>query len=549
MTDAILRLKGLRIVAYDADGNEKPLVDNIDLDLHRGEVVGLIGESGAGKSTIGLAALGYTRLGCFITAGSVLYRNADLRKLPRAERRRVRGQCIAYVAQSAAASFNPAKSLMRQVCDMPVRYKLLTRFEAKRRAIELFRELDLPSPETFGDRYPHQVSGGQLQRAMVAMAMSCQPDILILDEPTTALDVTTQIEVLAAIKKTIREHNTAGLYISHDLAVVAQVTDRIMVLHGGKIIELGGTEQILQSPREDYTRRLLAVRAAPSATRTGKSVERAEPIIEVSNVTVSYGPLAAVKNAALSISRGETLAIVGESGSGKTTLARVISGLKDPSEGTIQFKGKVLPPLVEQRCRDDLRRIQLIYQMPDTALNPSQHISVILGRPLSFYHGWPAKKVQARVRELLQLVELSPELATRLPTELSGGQKQRVCIARALAAEPDLIICDEVTSALDALVAEEILKLLERLQRETGIAYLFITHDFGVVRRIADRVAVMFQGSVVDQGPISRIFSPPYHPYTETLLSSVPDLRTDWLDSVLLHRLRRAAQQDRSVGG
>ena len=549
MTDAILRLKGLRIVAYDAEGGEKPLVDNIDLDLHRGEVVGLIGESGAGKSTIGLATLGYTRLGCFITAGSVLYRNADLRKLSRAERRSVRGQCIAYVAQSAAASFNPAKSLMRQVCDMPVRYKLLTRPEAKRRAIEFFRELDLPSPETFGDRYPHQVSGGQLQRAMVAMAMSCQPDILVLDEPTTALDVTTQIEVLAAIKKTIREHNTAALYISHDLAVVAQVTDRIMVLRGGKMIEVGDTEQILHKPREDYTRRLLAVRAGPSGTETGKSVEPAEPIIEVANVTVSYGPLAAVKNATLSISRGETLAIVGESGSGKTTLARVISGLKDPSEGTIRFKGKILPPLVGQRSRDDLRRIQLIYQMPDTALNPNQRISVILGRPLSFYHGWPTKKVQARVRELLQLVELSPELSARLPTELSGGQKQRVCIARALAAAPDLIICDEVTSALDALVAEEILKLLERLQRETGIAYLLITHDFGVVRRIADRVAVMFQGSVVDQGPISKIFSPPYHPYTETLLSSVPDLRTDWLDSVLLHRLGRAAQRDRSVSG
>jgi peptide/nickel transport system ATP-binding protein len=541
MTDNILRIKGLRIVTYGETGDEKPLVDNVDLDLQRGEIIGLIGESGAGKTTIGLAALGYARSGCFVTGGEIFYRDIDLRKLPRAKRRNIRGQRIAYVAQSAAASFNPAKSLMTQVCEMPVRYGLLRRADAKQRAIQLFRELDLPSPETFGDRYPHQVSGGQLQRAMVAMAMSCRPDILVLDEPTTALDVTTQIEVLVAIKKTIREHNTAGLYISHDLAVVAQVTHRIMVLRQGKMVEFGDTDQILGNPREDYTRRLLSVRSIPAAMRTEQR-PAAEPIVEVSGVTVTYGPLTAIKNVTLSIARGETLAVVGESGSGKSTLARVICGLKEPSEGTIRFKGKVLAPVLAQRSRDQLRRIQLIYQMPDMALNPNQHVSVILGRPLSFYHGWPKKKIEARVCELLQLVELSPDFATRLPAELSGGQKQRVCIARALAAEPDLIICDEVTSALDGLVAEEILKLLGRLQRESSIGYLFITHDLGTVRRVADRVTVMLNGVVVAQGPINMIFSPPYHPYTETLLSSVPELRTDWLDSVLHHRAKRAPE-------
>jgi peptide/nickel transport system ATP-binding protein len=536
VSDKSLCVRGLRIVAYDDQGIEMPLVDDVDLDLHRGEVVGLIGESGAGKSTIGLAALGYTRSGCFVTGGSVLYRGTDVRTLSRADRRSIRGQHIAYVAQSAAASFNPAKTLARQVCEMPVRYGLLSRAEAKKQAIQLFRELDLPSPETFGHRYPHQVSGGQLQRAMVAMAMSCRPDILILDEPTTALDVTTQIEVLVAIKKAIRERDTAALYISHDLAVVAQVTHRIMVLRNGKMVEFGPTDQILRKPREEYTRRLLAIRAAPETIRADRKSEIAAPILEVSGVSVAYGPLTAVHRATLSIARGETLAVIGESGSGKSTLARVICGLKEPSEGTIRFKGTVLPRAVAQRSRDELRRIQLIYQMPDTALNPRQRISVIIGRPLSFYHGWSKERIEGRIRELLQLVELSPELATRLPTELSGGQKQRVCIARALAAEPDLIICDEVTSALDALIAEEILKLLDRLQRERGIAYLFITHDFGTVRRVADRVAVMFQGAVVDQGPIGKIFSPPYHPYTESLLSSVPELRTDWLDSLLLRQ-------------
>lgn len=537
MTDEILHIKNLRVVAHDNLGNPKPLVDDVSLALHRGEIIGLIGESGAGKTTIGLTALGYTRPGCIITDGEILYRDTDLRTLPPAQRRKIRGRHIAYVAQSAAASFNPAKSIMTQVCDMPVRYGLLSRAEAKRRAIELFEELDLPAPGTFGNRYPHQVSGGQLQRAMVAMAMSCHPDILILDEPTAALDVTTQIEVVVAIKKMIRDHHTAGIYISHDLPVVAQVADRIMVLRHGRMVEFGETKQILHAPREEYTQRLLSVRAMPAELRA-EATSAEDPILEVSGVTVAYNDLKAVKDALLSIAGSETLAVVGESGSGKTTLARVICGSKGASAGTIRFKGKPLPSLVAQRDRDQLRRIQLICQMPDMALNPNHRISLILARPLAFYHRWPKQKIAARVSELLTLVELSPELADRYPSELSGGQKQRVCIARALAAEPDLIICDEVTSALDTLVADEILKLLNRLQRESRGGYLFITHDLGIVPRVADRVAIMHHGEIVAQGPIAKIFSPPYHPYTEALLTSVPELRTDWLDSVLQTRRR-----------
>ncbi|HZS84461.1 MAG TPA: ABC transporter ATP-binding protein [Stellaceae bacterium] len=548
MTDEILRITDLRIAARTEEGEEKILVQGIDLTLHRGEVLGLIGESGAGKSTIGLAALAYARPGCTIIGGEIRYAGTDIRTLSRRERRRLRGRRIAYVAQSAAASFNPAKSLYRQVCEMPVRHGLMSYAEAKKAAAQLFAELDLPSPETFGERYPHQVSGGQLQRAMVAMAMSCRPDILVFDEPTTALDVTTQIEVLAAIRKLVRDHRTAGLYISHDLAVVAQVAQRIMVLRHGRMVELGEAAQILHEPREEYTRRLVSVRAAAAPPAEAAVAERGERLLELNALGAAYGRLRVLKDVTFSVRRGETVAVVGESGSGKSTLARVVCGLREPAGGSVRFRGELLPPTLSLRSRDQLRRIQMIYQMPDMALNPRQRVSEILGRPLSFYFGWPRAKVTARVEALLRMIDLPVEFAARRPGELSGGQKQRLCIARALAAEPDLVICDEVTSALDPLVAEEILKLLGRLRDETGVAYLFITHDLGTVRRIADRVAVMLQGAVVAEGPLAQVFSPPYHPYTEALLASVPEMRLDWLDDTLRRRAGRQGAEGPVIG-
>ncbi len=536
-TETILKLTDLRVEALSG----AVLVDNVSLELKRGEVVGLIGESGAGKSTIGLASMVYARAGCRITGGKVEVAGADVRALDADGRRERRGQRIAYIAQSAAASFNPAHRLMDQVIEMPVSHGLMKVDEAKAWALELFRALDLPNPDTFGDRYPHQVSGGQLQRAMAAMAMSCRPDILVLDEPTTALDVTTQIEVLALLKKLIRDYNMAALYITHDLAVVAQVSDRIMVLRHGKMVELGETAQILQAPKMDYTRALVAERQAADKLAIISAASQAKPVIEAHDVTGIYGTFTAVKRVSITVARGETVAVVGESGSGKSSLARVIVGLLPARTGEVKLHGATLAPDLKGRTRDELRKVQLIYQQPDVALNPRQTIGEIIGRPVEFYFNRSPSEVKARVAELLRLVGLPEDYAGRLSTALSGGQKQRICIARALAAEPDVIICDEPTSALDQLVAEEILKLLKSLQDNLGVGYLFITHDLGIVRRIAHRTAVMLKGEIIAQGPTAEIFSPPFHPYTERLLSSVPEMRTDWLDDVLAKRLIKSA--------
>ncbi len=533
--EIVLEVDHLRVQARSDAGPGPVLVDDISFTLRRGEVIGLIGESGAGKTTIGLAVLGYTRNGCAIEGGRIIFRGRDILTLSPAERRALRGPGVAYIAQSAAASFNPAMTLFEQVCEIPVRHGLMSPAAAREVAIGLFRELDLPDPENFGRRYPHQVSGGQLQRAMAAMAMAARPDILIFDEPTTALDVTTQVEVLAAFRKLIHEHHTAAIYITHDLAVVAQIADDIMVLRHGKMVEHGTAEQILQAPRAEYTRRLVAERVAGHGFIDRAAAE--PPLLTISNVVASYASLARViDGVSLEVRRGDTLAVVGESGSGKSTLARVITGLLPREAGEIRFRGELLPPALAQRTREQKRLVQMIYQMPDVALNPHQTLLDIIGRPIAFYFNRPKAEIRSRVLELLRMMDLPESFIDRTPGELSGGQKQRVGIARALAAEPDLIICDEVTSALDQLVGEEILRLLKRLQEELGIAYLFITHDLGVVKRIANKVTVMLKGQMVASGETETVFAPPFHPYTELLLSSVPEMRSDWLDEVLQRR-------------
>jgi peptide/nickel transport system ATP-binding protein len=534
----ILDVRNLRIEAVTETGTRVTLVDDVSFTLKQGEVLGLIGESGAGKSTIGLSTLVYARTGCQITGGQILFHGRDLRGLNVQGRQKLRGVKVAYIAQSAAAAFNPAHTIFDQVSEVALQHGVMNRAQAHMDAIRLFKELDLPNPDRFGNRYPHQVSGGQLQRAMAAMAMIAKPDLLVFDEPTTALDVTTQVEVLASFKKLIREHHTAALYITHDLAVVAQIADRIMVLRRGKMVEHGEATQILQRPEMDYTRMLVAERVAAEQGRFVEGhAEGDRPILEVRNVVASYrGTVNVIDDVSIDLKRGDTLAIVGESGSGKSTLARVIVGLLPRQNGDIVFDGTSLKPRLQDRGKDQLRRIQMIYQMPDVALNPRQTLLDIIGRPVRFYFGKGRADVRARVEELLRQIDLPPDYITRRPHELSGGQKQRVCIARALAAQPDIIICDEVTSALDPLVAEEILRLLRRIQDQTGVAFLFITHDLGTVRRIANKVSVMLKGKLVASGPTQQVFNPPFHPYTELLLSSVPEIRPDWLDEVLQRR-------------
>ncbi|RLJ52076.1 peptide/nickel transport system ATP-binding protein [Litoreibacter meonggei] len=535
MSDLLLKIRGLKIEGR-SDETWNPIINGIDVDLKKGEVLGMIGESGAGKSTVGLAAMGYTRDGVRISEGSVEFDGVDLVKASAAVKRALLGKRIAYVAQSAAASFNPAHKLIDQHTEGPVQHGVSSRGESELDGIELYRRLRLPNPEEIGFRYPHQVSGGQLQRAMTAMAMACRPDLIIFDEPTTALDVTTQIEVLASIRDIVEQFDTAAIYITHDLAVVAQMADKIKVLLKGDEVEEADTRTMLSSPTKDYTKSLWAVRSFERPAKPAINVN-ATPVVSIRNVTAAYGTVDVLHDVSFDIHAGRTVAVVGESGSGKSTAARCITGLLPPRIGHIEFDGEPLPVSYKQRNKGQLRQAQMIYQMADTALNPRKSIGETIGRPVEFYMGLKGREKRKRVEELLAEIELEPtEYFNRLPSELSGGQKQRIGIARALAAEPKFIICDEVTSALDQLVAEGILRLLAKLQDELGLSYMFITHDLATVRSIADEVVVMKDGEVVEQGPKKEMFKPPHHAYTDLLLSSVPEMDPDWLTNLLQER-------------
>ena len=529
--DILLKMSDIVIDGF-SDDRWHPIIKGVDLTLCRGEVLGLIGESGAGKSTLGKAAMGFAQPGCRLTGGTIFFDGMELRTKSEKEKQKLWGSRMAYVAQSAAASFNPAHRLIDQTTESGIRHGLMSKKDAESDAIELYKAMQLPDPENIGFRYPHQVSGGQLQRAMTAMAMTSRPDLIIFDEPTTALDVTTQVEVLAAMRDAVERFNTAAIYITHDLAVVAQMSDRIKVLRYGEEMEEAETKKMLKKPSHSYTKSLWSVRSIEK-----KATSSDDKILEIRNVDAAYGKGPKVlQKVNISVSRGKTVAIVGESGSGKSTAARVITGLLPALSGKVLFNNNELPLMVKDRSKEQLQRIQMIYQMADTAMNPRHTVGEIIGRPLEFYLGLTGKAQENRIIELLEMIELDESFYDRLPSELSGGQKQRICIARALAAEPELIICDEVTSALDQIVQEGILKLLLKLQDELGITYIFITHDIATVKAISDEVVVMLEGKVIEQDMKGNIFSPPHPEYTELLLSSVPEMDPEWLTKLLKSR-------------
>ena len=545
--DTIFEVRDLKINAVRDDGSELPIVRGVDFKVRRGEVVALIGESGSGKTTISLSALGYCKPGLKFADGEALLLGQNVTKMSTDELRPIRGEKVAYLAQSAAATFNPSIVINEQVTEAPILHGTKTPAEADAKALSLYHALELPDPENIGTRYPHQVSGGQLQRLMAAMALCGEPDLLVLDEPTTALDVTTQIEVLKAFKKVIKEEGAAAIYVTHDLAVVAQVADHIVVLYNGEIKEAGPVETIINNSEHPYTKRLMgAIRPLPKAGLGEADTDEhlgEVPVLEARNIDAGYGkkidgiPESMIlKDVSVSIERGKTVGIIGESGSGKSTFARVLAGLLPPVTGTVLLNGKTLAPDLRDRTRDELCKVQFVYQMADTALNPRHRIRDILGRPVEFYRDLKGGEKDSQIRNLLEMVELPAQFGNRYPHELSGGQKQRVSLARALAASPEVVLCDEVTSALDTIVGANVIDLLKTLRRETGVSFVFISHDLSTVASFADHIVVMYDGQVAEQAPTNHLLIPPHHPYTDLLIASVPEMRTGWLEEAIESR-------------
>ena len=525
------------------------VLNGVTLALNAGEIVALIGESGAGKTTLAISTLGYVRPGLQVTSGQVDVGGTTVLS-SQGSSKQLRGNRVSYVAQSAAASFNPALKLKTQVAEPLIIHGHLRPTEAYARVGSLFEDLQLPSPSSLVERYPHQVSGGQLQRAMTAMAVIATPELIVFDEPTTALDVTTQVEVLLTIRSLLRDRVQSAIYVTHDLAVVAQIADRCVVMRSGEIVECGTTESILSNPIDAYTRELLSARQLskqrPTALRQDalvKSAEKSRPELSVTGIVAGYRyrpirnlPITRMRTVIggieISIERGEVVAVVGESGSGKSTLARVIAGLHKPETGTVTLEGRPLAAEARGRATDVLRRIQIVFQDPDSSLNPRSTVKSTLARALKRFFAMSTAQLRSRMIELLHMVGLEPEYLDRPVSALSGGQKQRVSLARALAANPDYLICDEILSSLDTIIAHSILELIRKLQGERSFGCLFISHDLEVVRGFADRVVVLYAGRICEEGPASKVLSAPGHPYTKLLLSSIPELRTDWLDEL-----------------
>lgn len=530
----VVSVQNLRVVSSAG----AVVLNDVGVEVFPGEVVALIGESGSGKTTLSLAALGHFRPGLRPIGGSVELSGVDMLAAKPAALSRLRGPQVSYVAQSAAAAFNPSYRLKKQVAESSVVHHTLTAAEADKRAMDLFSLMELPNARQIGQRFPHQVSGGQLQRFMAAMGLMENPKLIVFDEPTSALDVTTQVEVLKVFKAAVSKSDRAALFVSHDLAVVAQIADRIAVMRHGHVIETGTTSEILENPQESYTKQLVGAYRCWEAAINGSSVAPAagRVLLSAADLNVSFGPVKAVSNVQLSLYQSEILAIIGESGSGKSTLAQALAGTQPLSSGALLLDGVKLAPDVAQRSTAERRKVQIVFQMADTALNPRHKVRTILGRVLDFFGDVPKNRRDARIAELLAMVQLPAAYADRRPGQLSGGEKQRVNIARALAADPDIVICDEITSALDMVVVAEIVTLIKELRERNGLSFLFISHDMATVAGIADRVVVMKQGEIVDQGLVSDVLFRPTHAYTRLLIDSIPALRQGWLEEAVEKR-------------
>lgn len=551
--DIVVSVRNLRLGTLD--GTE--ILHSVDYELRRGEIVGLVGESGSGKTTAGLAAMGHFRPGLVCNEGTVTLhtRNAetiDVLSLNEDALRELRGARIAYVPQDPALSLNPAMRIgaqIREVLDIHNYTGSTDNTSATggagnnvaavraARVREVMRDVDLPDTDEYLARWPHQLSGGQQQRVGIAMAFAMHPDVLILDEPTTGLDVSTQAHVLATVRAMTQRHNVASLYITHDLAVVAELADKVVVMLRGDIVEEGPTSAVLYQPKHPYTRSLLAAipdlagrkpitghdRSTP-VTSTSETTSQHAPLLQVRDLAMAYGDNQVLHGIDLTLEAGESVLLLGESGSGKTTLARSVAGLNPDYTGEVLLRDELLQHSSRKRTLEQRQDVQYIFQSPYSSLNPRRTIGESLSVPMEMSGKLSRNEQRALVEEILEAVQLDRSFYSRRPGDLSGGERQRAAIGRALVNAPSLLVCDEITSALDVSVQASILQLLSELRRQHGLALLFVTHNIALARHIATRVAVLNHGIIVDEGPVDEVLEHPKHEYTQRLLSHVPEL-------------------------
>ncbi|WP_017542609.1 ABC transporter ATP-binding protein [Nocardiopsis prasina] len=515
--ETVLVVDGLTVIGRPSDVE---IISGVSITVKRGEILGLVGESGSGKTTLGLSLLAHCKRATEIVGGQVLVSGQDLATLNEREVRQLRGRAVAYIPQSPASALNPALRLGVQLTEA-LHDGSLSDKEVRARVREVMREVALPDDDAFLRRYPHQLSGGQQQRVAIAMAFVGRPDVIVLDEPTTGLDVTTQAHVLETIRSMTRDYGTAGVYISHDMAVVADLADDIAVMYRGEVVEHGRAQTVLSDPRHAYTRQLLM--AVPLLKTSGheEPEPEEEPLLRISGLSAGYGRTQVLEGIDVSVSRGECVALLGESGSGKTTLSRSVAGLHHQFTGEILFDGEPLATSSYRRTAEQRRRVQYVFQNPYEALNPRKRVREQVLGPYRHLVGRPDDP-DAVVAEALERAALPASYADRFPEQLSGGERQRVCIARAVATRPDLLVCDEITSALDVSVQAEIVKLLRELQ-DQGMALLFVTHNIALVSNIAERVAILNRGEIVEYGPVGEVMSSPRHEYTRALIADTPD--------------------------